>query len=922
MTMSNVRAEILAASRTRTGWQDVRPPPPDRRPVIDSLKMNFEDKSSADTRKETMTSSVANSVANDLKSGRKLGSKVSQIANLFQSLSPATTKSNVSTNGNNNGNNNNHIQTVDLKSNNSLLITESIVKSNNLNLNSNQKCLQNKTQLITNGNNEKLNNGNQFHKSNGESVHQNNAINTSKTSVVSKKIESNNNNNNNNNVTKMDTTSTAHKGVVGPAIRRTESRVLRFNNAKAIFEKLEIKTKDKEPTINTNDGLVSAKSLCQSYNTDKTIESNGVTNNKVNSCKSVNEIYNNRNRVSSVNTINSHELIDNQSLIDNQYKKELKDNNTSNGRVTDNGMKRSSNLSRSVDQIEVCKDAPPVPLRRSITSQQSVPEYVKQHDNVPKRRTYPNNACNAKTTDSFEKLSNNLFTKESREELIDKIILEISDNQSKVDHMQLSCHSLPDLNSCDTSGIPDILNFDECFNDVEMMTDEEAQKLLSRKSWQDLFTDEQLQREMESVLSSETDESQLKSNKVEDIECDNSSDIKNNRHPNVGHIEVTNGRPMDCKTNINGDQSIESISSADISVTADSHSSLMTNISETSITLGEVEYHLLSDGHFYFETPGLPENSDDENEDCVSMLLCPVPPRKKAKVRFSSGPMRVYSTHSVEDYDRRNEDVDPVVASAEYELEKRIERMDVFPVELMKGPDGLGLSIIGMGVGADAGIEKLGIFVKTITETGAADLDKRIKVNDQIIEVDGNSLVGVTQSYAASVLRSTSGLVRFLIGRERDNANSEIAQLISQSLQSDHCTENGFDSQKDSYNSSDSPTIEAKDDEELNSNEFDSAFDSNFQCSDLLNESIYPTTDDTNASKAEDLTEIIILRNKLQDYESKNSCLNKELIKLKQKYEQKICELQKQLEEALVLLKQNECAINSSRKEVGQYNRL
>ena len=47
----------------------------------------------------------------------------------------------------------------------------------------------------------------------------------------------------------------------------------------------------------------------------------------------------------------------------------------------------------------------------------------------------------------------------------------------------------------------------------------------------------------------------------------------------------------------------------------------------------------------------------------------------------------MYSTYSVEEYDRKNEDVDPMAASAEYELEKRVERMELFEVELNKGKE-------------------------------------------------------------------------------------------------------------------------------------------------------------------------------------------------------------------------------------------
>ncbi|KAI7803206.1 neurabin-2 [Triplophysa rosa] len=199
------------------------------------------------------------------------------------------------------------------------------------------------------------------------------------------------------------------------------------------------------------------------------------------------------------------------------------------------------------------------------------------------------------------------------------------------------------------------------------------------------------------------------------------------------------------------------------------------------------------------EIPGLP--AEDE----------PPPSRK---IGFSSNPIKVFTTYSNEEYDRRNEEVDPMAASAEYELEKRVERLDLFPVELEKDKDGLGISIIGMGAGADMGLEKLGIFVKTVTDGGAAHRDERIQVNDLIVEVDGTSLVGVTQNFAASVLRNTSGIVKFVIGREKPGEQSEVAQLIQQTLEQEKWQREMMEQRYNPYMEEDEETGEYATDEE------------------------------------------------------------------------------------------------------------
>ena len=109
-----------------------------------------------------------------------------------------------------------------------------------------------------------------------------------------------------------------------------------------------------------------------------------------------------------------------------------------------------------------------------------------------------------------------------------------------------------------------------------------------------------------------------------------------------------------------------------------------------------------------------------------------------SRVTFCPSPPLEFPTHSSEDYDRRNPWVDPAAASVEWEEEKRLERLHLLTVELVKGEQGLGLSIIGMGTGTGAGGERLGVYVKGVTPGGVAMGDDRIVVGDQLLSRRGS----------------------------------------------------------------------------------------------------------------------------------------------------------------------------------------
>ncbi|XP_035296340.1 afadin isoform X13 [Cricetulus griseus] len=81
----------------------------------------------------------------------------------------------------------------------------------------------------------------------------------------------------------------------------------------------------------------------------------------------------------------------------------------------------------------------------------------------------------------------------------------------------------------------------------------------------------------------------------------------------------------------------------------------------------------------------------------------------------------------------------------------------------LKKQNGMGLSIVAA---KGAGQDKLGIYVKSVVKGGAADVDGRLAAGDQLLSVDGRSLVGLSQERAAELMTRTSSVVTLEVAKQ------------------------------------------------------------------------------------------------------------------------------------------------------------
>ena len=107
-------------------------------------------------------------------------------------------------------------------------------------------------------------------------------------------------------------------------------------------------------------------------------------------------------------------------------------------------------------------------------------------------------------------------------------------------------------------------------------------------------------------------------------------------------------------------------------------------------------------------------------------------------------------------------------------LSFQVAKMTLVEVDLtvnseVSPPSSLGIRVVGVNM-IHGVQDKLNIYIKKVVDDSLTGADGRIKINDHIVEVNGVSLVGVSQKFAAQTLSNCAispetGTVHFVLAR-------------------------------------------------------------------------------------------------------------------------------------------------------------
>ncbi|XP_064629486.1 afadin-like isoform X2 [Lineus longissimus] len=101
---------------------------------------------------------------------------------------------------------------------------------------------------------------------------------------------------------------------------------------------------------------------------------------------------------------------------------------------------------------------------------------------------------------------------------------------------------------------------------------------------------------------------------------------------------------------------------------------------------------------------------------------------------------------------------------------------EVMMVSFGKVNGSMGLSIVAA---KGEGQKERGIYIKSVVTGGAAALDGRLQAGDQLLDVDGKSLIGLTQEKAAELMTRTGAVVNLRVAKQGAIYHG-LATLLSQ----------------------------------------------------------------------------------------------------------------------------------------------